>query len=75
MAIADVFDALLSRRSYKEPFSFDEAVNIIKEGSGKHFDPQIVAVFLNHLYEIHEIADEHERILASGASVTYAGIR
>jgi response regulator RpfG family c-di-GMP phosphodiesterase len=75
MAIADVFDALLSKRSYKEPFSFDEAVSVIKDGSGKHFDPQIVEVFLNHLDEIHDIADEHERILASGSAVVYAGLR
>ncbi len=74
MAIADVFDALLSKRSYKNPFSFEEAVGIIKEGSGKHFDPQIVAVFLAHLDEIRNIAEEHERILASGASVVYAGL-
>ncbi|MBO4431991.1 MAG: HD domain-containing protein [Clostridia bacterium] len=47
MAVADVFDALVSRRSYKEPFSFDKAVGIIKEESGTHFDPDVVAAFLN----------------------------
>ncbi len=46
MAVADVFDALISKRSYKEPFSFDQAVEIIKEGSGKHFDPRVVEAFL-----------------------------
>ncbi|MBO4692781.1 MAG: HD domain-containing protein [Clostridia bacterium] len=47
MAVADVFDALVSRRSYKEPFSFDKAVSIIKEESGTHFDPDVVKAFLN----------------------------
>ena len=47
MAVADVFDALVSKRSYKGPFSFEESVNIIKEGSGKHFDPITVKAFLN----------------------------
>ncbi|MCR5484088.1 MAG: HD domain-containing protein [Clostridiales bacterium] len=47
MAVADVFDALVSRRGYKEPFEFDRAVDIIREESGTHFDPQVVEAFLN----------------------------
>ena len=47
MAVADVFDALASERSYKKPFPIDEALKIIKEGSGKHFDPVVVDAFLN----------------------------
>jgi response regulator RpfG family c-di-GMP phosphodiesterase len=47
MAVADVFDALVSKRSYKEPFSFDKAVSIITEESGTHFDPSVVKAFLN----------------------------
>jgi len=46
MAIADVYDALVSSRSYKEPLAEDEAVNIITMGAGKQFDPKIVEVFL-----------------------------
>lgn len=46
MAVADVFDALVSRRSYKPGFSFEKAMGIIKEGSGSHFDPEIVDVFV-----------------------------
>ena len=42
MAVADVFDALISRRSYKEPYDFDTAVEIIKSESGTHFDPVVV---------------------------------
>lgn len=44
-AIADVFDALMSRRSYKEAFSAEKTFKIITEESGKHFDPMIVEVF------------------------------
>ena len=48
MAIADVFDALVSKRCYKEPIPTDEAFRIIEEESGEHFDPKLVEVFLNH---------------------------
>lgn len=44
-AIADVFDALTSKRPYKNPFSFDKSMEIIKEGSGSHFNPEIVRHF------------------------------
>ena len=47
MAIADVFDALVSPRVYKSPMSYEEAFEIIKEGSGIHFDPIIAQEFLN----------------------------
>ncbi len=46
MAIADVFDALISRRVYKEAFTIESAVNIITQGKAKHFDPDIVDAFL-----------------------------
>lgn len=46
MAVADVFDALVSKRSYKKPFTFEEAMKIITEGSGKHFDPLVVDAFV-----------------------------
>jgi putative two-component system response regulator len=42
MAVADVYDALISRRPYKEPFPHEAAMRMIDEGSGQHFDPQIV---------------------------------
>ncbi len=44
-AIADVFDALSSRRPYKEPFSFEETMKIIEEKRGSHFDPELVDIF------------------------------
>ena len=48
MAIADVFDALISERCYKLPIPPNEAIEIIKEESGSHFDPKLVEVFLRH---------------------------
>jgi len=51
MALADVYDALVSKRVYKPPFSHEKSVNIILEGRGNHFDPVLVDAF----YEINEI--------------------
>jgi putative two-component system response regulator len=45
MAVIDVYDALVSERPYKKPFTHEEAVGIIVKGSGSHFDPQITEVF------------------------------
>ncbi len=55
VAIADVFDALTNKRPYKEAFSFVESFNIIVEGKGKHFDPNIIDSFVNHKDEIFEL--------------------
>ncbi|MCP3874745.1 MAG: two-component system response regulator [Desulfobacteraceae bacterium] len=46
MAIADVYDAMVSTRIYKPPFSHEDAVQIIKENSGTQFDPELVETFL-----------------------------
>ncbi len=46
MALADVYDALISRRIYKEGMSHDKARTIILQGAGSHFDPDIVAAFV-----------------------------
>ncbi len=46
MAVADVYDALISRRVYKAPMLHEEALKIISDGRGKHFDPDIVDSFL-----------------------------
>lgn len=48
MAIADVFDALVSPRIYKEPMSYEKAFEIIEEGKGQHFDPLVAEVFLEN---------------------------
>ena len=44
-AIADVFDALTSKRPYKDPFSFEDSIQILEEGRGSHFDPVIIDAF------------------------------
>ncbi len=46
MAVADVYDALISKRVYKPAFSHDKAKSIILEGEGNHFDPDVIAAFL-----------------------------
>ena len=48
MAIADVFDALVTKRCYKDAVPVEKAFEIIKEESGSHFDPKLVEVFLLH---------------------------
>ena len=56
VALADVFDALTHKRVYKEAWSVDEAVEYIKGHSATQFDPQIVAIFEEHLSEFIAIA-------------------
>ena len=58
MAVADVFDALVSKRSYKKPFTFDAAMQIIKDGSGRHFDPLIVDAFVSAESEVRRVEKE-----------------
>ena len=55
VAVADVFDALVSERPYKKSWSQDEALNYIREQAGKHFDPQCVEAFLDRLDDIVQI--------------------
>jgi putative two-component system response regulator len=57
VGLVDVFDALLSRRSYKDAFSVDDAVSIIISEKGKHFDSKLVDVFIASLEEILIIKD------------------
>lgn len=56
VAIADVYDALLSERPYKRAYTFDEAVRIILDEEGKHFAPEVVKAFLSSLDEIEQIS-------------------
>lgn len=55
MAVADVYDALISKRPYKEPFSHKNACTIIEKGRGTHFDPVLVDCFI-------DLEDRFERI-------------
>jgi putative two-component system response regulator len=56
MAVADVYDALISRRVYKPAMPHDKAVTIISEGRGSHFDPDIADAFLSLAEEFHAVA-------------------
>jgi putative two-component system response regulator len=60
MAIADVYDALISERCYKKAFSHEKAVSIITEGKGSHFDPDLVDAFLEIAHEFERIAKEFQ---------------
>jgi putative two-component system response regulator len=56
MAIVDVYDALVSERPYKEAFSDEQVLSIIKDDAGKHFDPIIAKVFLDIIDKIKGLA-------------------
>ena len=58
VALVDVYDALTVRRPYKPPFPPDQALAIIKEGVGKHFDPAIHDVFVRNIAQMNEIRTE-----------------
>jgi putative two-component system response regulator len=60
-AIADVFDALTSKRSYKEPFSVEKSLVIIKSWRGSYFDPKVVDTFLAIQDEILAIKEKYEQ--------------
>lgn len=59
-AIADVFDALTSKRPYKEPFSYEKTKSMMQELSGKHFDPILLDTFFNIVPELYnDIKDKY----------------
>lgn len=60
VAIADVFDALTSVRPYKKAWSFDEAIDFLKQNSGKHFDPVLVDLFTMNLDEVYAIHTQYQ---------------
>lgn len=60
IAIADVFDALSSRRVYKDDFGFEDSVKIINDSVGSHFDPELVNIFNEVLPEIRKIYDKNK---------------
>ena len=66
MAVADVFDALVSKRSYKEPFTFEKAMDIIREGSGTQFDPVIAEIFIEASDEVRAVTAANESMLGQG---------
>lgn len=60
MAIADVYDALVSRRVYKSSFSYENTLKIIAEGRAKHFDPILVDAFFEIKEEFQKIAETYK---------------
>ena len=60
MAVADVFDALVSKRCYKEACSYEQAFEIIGNSSGTHFDPVLVSAFLNRKEELESAGEMQE---------------
>ena len=60
VALADTFDALLSRRRYKDAYPIEVAVEVLKTESGKHLDPNLVSMFLNDMDEIIELLYEDD---------------
>jgi putative two-component system response regulator len=58
VALADVFDAVVSRRCYKEACSLDVALDILNKDSGKHFDPEVVAAFQAVLGQVLDVYPE-----------------
>ncbi|HEY3431274.1 MAG TPA: HD domain-containing phosphohydrolase [Rhodocyclaceae bacterium] len=60
-AIVDVFDALASRRPYKEPLPLDEVLAALKAGAGQHFDPQLVPLFLGIATSLYEAVNHAEQ--------------
>ncbi|MBS0346124.1 MAG: response regulator [Proteobacteria bacterium] len=59
MALADVFDALTCKRPYKSPLPLDKTVEIIREGRGSHFDPDIIEVFLSRVDDFAAVAKRY----------------
>ncbi|NJD08682.1 MAG: CHASE2 domain-containing protein [Methylococcaceae bacterium] len=75
MALADVYDALISRRVYKPGFPHRQAVELIAQGSGQHFDPELVNAFLDIHEEFRDIAlrfldDDEQRQTLLGEAKT-----
>ncbi|MEN9377791.1 MAG: hypothetical protein RL710_2948, partial [Pseudomonadota bacterium] len=65
VAIADVFDALTSVRPYKKAWTVEAALQMIDEGSGKHFDPGLIQPFKSVLPEILKIKAQYAEELGA----------
>ncbi|MGF1910899.1 two-component system response regulator [Vibrio kasasachensis] len=65
MAIADVYDALISARVYKPAFSHEKSVEMISQGKGSHFDPMLVDVFIANAEKFRDIAETYRDVLST----------
>lgn len=59
VAIADVYDALSSKRPYKEPFPEEKVIAIMTEGHGSHFDPELLDLFLTNIDEVRQMKENY----------------
>ena len=57
VAIADVFDALTSERPYKRAWSVEDAIALLREQSGRHFDPSLVELFISQMPAVLEVKE------------------
>lgn len=71
VALSDVFDALSSKRIYKDAFDFEASVETIKEGRGHHFDPFIVDCFIEKLDDIRAIYDKKNAVISLKKETVY----
>jgi len=60
MALADVFDALINRRCYKEAMDHEQATRIILDGTNSHFDPDVVQAFIHRNEDFLAIAHRYQ---------------
>ena len=58
-AVADVYDAILSKRPYKDPWPIEKCLDYIRSQSGVHFDPEIIEIFFSNLQTIHNIREHY----------------
>lgn len=59
VSIADVFDAVMSKRPYKDPWPIERAIDLIRNERGKHFDPELADIFLNNISSVESIRSEY----------------
>lgn len=59
MALSDVYDALISRRAYKEPYSHDQAIEMMTAERGRHFDPEMLDAMISIADQFHAIAEHY----------------
>lgn len=60
VAVSDVFDALTSKRPYKDAWDIERAINLVKEETGQHFDPDVVKAFLTALPDIIKVKEKYQ---------------
>ncbi len=75
LALVDVFDALVSKRCYKDEWTFEETVEHIKKDSGKHFDPNLMKVFEKVMPNIKQIYDSNKMLQSFVEDYKVMGLR